>query len=88
MILIGAVPTLEIPPLFLLTGNRAVKGWYSGTSMDSQETLAFDERGLLARESARGVRTHVERQGAIPCGDHNWKLNAPQSSLRHFVPTR
>jgi D-arabinose 1-dehydrogenase-like Zn-dependent alcohol dehydrogenase len=22
-------------------GNRSVKGWYSGTSMDSQETLGF-----------------------------------------------
>lgn len=41
MLLIGAVPTLEIPPIFLLTGNRSVKGWYSGVAMDSQETLAF-----------------------------------------------
>jgi D-arabinose 1-dehydrogenase-like Zn-dependent alcohol dehydrogenase len=41
MMLIGAVPTLEISPLFLLLGSRAVKGWYSGTSIDSQDTLAF-----------------------------------------------
>jgi D-arabinose 1-dehydrogenase-like Zn-dependent alcohol dehydrogenase len=52
MMLIGAVPSLEIPPLFLLTGNRAVKGWYSGTSMDSQETLAFS--------SLSGVRSMNE----------------------------
>ena len=43
MMLIGAVPSLEIPPLFLLMGNRSVKGWYSGVSMDSQETLAFSQ---------------------------------------------
>jgi D-arabinose 1-dehydrogenase-like Zn-dependent alcohol dehydrogenase len=38
---IGAVPTLEVSPLFLLNGCRSVKGWYSGTSIDSQDTLAF-----------------------------------------------
>lgn len=41
MMLIGAVPTLEVSPLFLLTGSRSVKGWYSGTSIDSEDTLAF-----------------------------------------------
>ena len=25
----------------LLTGRQSVKGWYSGTSIDSQDTLAF-----------------------------------------------
>jgi D-arabinose 1-dehydrogenase-like Zn-dependent alcohol dehydrogenase len=24
--------------------NRSVKGWYSGTSIDSQDTLAFSKR--------------------------------------------
>ena len=27
--------------LLLLMGRRSVKGWYSGTAMDSQDTLAF-----------------------------------------------
>jgi D-arabinose 1-dehydrogenase-like Zn-dependent alcohol dehydrogenase len=39
--IIGAVPTLEVPSLQLLTLRQSVKGWYSGTSIDSQETLAF-----------------------------------------------
>jgi D-arabinose 1-dehydrogenase-like Zn-dependent alcohol dehydrogenase len=30
--------------LFLLTGNRSIKGWYSGTSIDSEDTLAFSAR--------------------------------------------
>jgi D-arabinose 1-dehydrogenase-like Zn-dependent alcohol dehydrogenase len=25
-------------------GNRTVKGWYSGTAIDSQDTLAFSAR--------------------------------------------
>jgi D-arabinose 1-dehydrogenase-like Zn-dependent alcohol dehydrogenase len=41
LMIIGAVPTLEVPALFLLGGCRSVKGWNSGTSIDSQETLNF-----------------------------------------------
>jgi D-arabinose 1-dehydrogenase-like Zn-dependent alcohol dehydrogenase len=41
MMLIGAVLTLEISPIFLLLASRSVKGWYSGTSIDSQDTLEF-----------------------------------------------
>ena len=41
MLVIGAVPSLEVNPLFLLGGCRSVKGWYSGTSIDSQDTLRF-----------------------------------------------
>jgi D-arabinose 1-dehydrogenase-like Zn-dependent alcohol dehydrogenase len=39
--IIGAVPSLDVPPLQLLGGRQSVKGWYSGTSIDSQDTLAF-----------------------------------------------
>lgn len=38
---IGAAPSLTVNPGFLLGGRRAVKGWYSGTSIDSEDTLAF-----------------------------------------------
>ena len=38
---IGAIPSLEVPALQLLLRSQSVKGWYSGTSIDSQETLAF-----------------------------------------------
>jgi len=41
LMVIGAVQSMTIPPLFLLTGRRAVKGWYSGTAKDSQDTLDF-----------------------------------------------
>ena len=41
LMIIGAVPSLEVPPLQLLGGRQSVKGWYSGTSIDSQDTLAF-----------------------------------------------
>jgi len=41
MILLGAAESMEVSPLLLLMGSRSVKGWYSGTSIDSQDTLAF-----------------------------------------------
>jgi D-arabinose 1-dehydrogenase-like Zn-dependent alcohol dehydrogenase len=41
MLVIGAVGSLEVDPLFLLNGCRSVRGWYSGTSIDSQDTLRF-----------------------------------------------
>ncbi len=39
--IVGAVPTLEVPALQMLLKSQQVKGWYSGTSLDSQDTLAF-----------------------------------------------
>jgi D-arabinose 1-dehydrogenase-like Zn-dependent alcohol dehydrogenase len=44
MLLIGAVPSMQVSPLFLLSGNRSIKGWYAGVSIDSQDTLAFSAR--------------------------------------------
>jgi D-arabinose 1-dehydrogenase-like Zn-dependent alcohol dehydrogenase len=41
MMVIGAAPSLTVSPLFLLRGKRAIKGWYSGTAVDSQDTLKF-----------------------------------------------
>jgi D-arabinose 1-dehydrogenase-like Zn-dependent alcohol dehydrogenase len=32
---------LEVPAFLLLAGRRSVAGWYSGTSIDSQDTLSF-----------------------------------------------
>ena len=41
LMVLGAADTLETSPLLLLMGKRSIQGWYSGTSIDSQDTLAF-----------------------------------------------
>ncbi len=41
LFIIGAVPSLTVPPLQLLGRRQAVKGWYSGLAIDSQDTLEF-----------------------------------------------
>jgi D-arabinose 1-dehydrogenase-like Zn-dependent alcohol dehydrogenase len=53
LIILGAADApLEVPGLFLITGRRSVMGWYSGTSIDSQDTLRFS---VLT-----GVRSMIE----------------------------
>jgi D-arabinose 1-dehydrogenase-like Zn-dependent alcohol dehydrogenase len=44
LLIVGAAESMQVSPLSLLTGCRSVKGWYSGTSIDSQDTLAFSLR--------------------------------------------
>jgi D-arabinose 1-dehydrogenase-like Zn-dependent alcohol dehydrogenase len=44
LLMVGAAESLQVSPIALLMGCRSVKGWYSGTSIDSQDTLAFSLR--------------------------------------------
>src|SRR5437899_1073375 len=44
LLVIGAPELLQLTPVVLIGGCRSVKGWYSGTSIDSQDTLAFSMR--------------------------------------------
>ena len=39
--ILGAAGPVEVSPGFLITGRRSLMGWYSGTSIDSQDTLSF-----------------------------------------------
>ena len=90
MLVIGAAPSMQVSPLFLLTGCRSVKGWYSGTSIDSEDTLAFSARTGVrsmnevypARKSPRRLRTHAERQSAISRRADDGKVGRPGNFSR------
>jgi D-arabinose 1-dehydrogenase-like Zn-dependent alcohol dehydrogenase len=41
LLVLGAADPMEVSPISLIMGRRAIEGWYSGTSIDAQETLAF-----------------------------------------------
>ena len=41
LLIVGAAESIEVSPVGLLSGCRSVKGWYSGTSIDSEDTLSF-----------------------------------------------
>jgi D-arabinose 1-dehydrogenase-like Zn-dependent alcohol dehydrogenase len=44
LLIVGAAESMQVSPVALLMGCRSVKGWYSGTAIDSQDTLAFSVR--------------------------------------------
>jgi D-arabinose 1-dehydrogenase-like Zn-dependent alcohol dehydrogenase len=41
LIVIGAAGPIEVDPILLISGQRAVQGWYSGVAADSEDTLKF-----------------------------------------------
>jgi len=42
LIIVGAsMQPVEVPPLALIPGRRSIRGWPSGTAMDSEDTLPF-----------------------------------------------
>jgi D-arabinose 1-dehydrogenase-like Zn-dependent alcohol dehydrogenase len=47
MMIIGAVPSLTVDPFELLLKRAAVRGWYSGTAVDSEDTLLFSARNAI-----------------------------------------
>ena len=44
LLIVGAAESMQVSPMSLLMGRRSVKGWYSGTAIDSQDTLMFSLR--------------------------------------------
>jgi len=41
LVVIGAAGPIPVNPILLISGQRSIKGWYSGESIDSQDTLNF-----------------------------------------------
>jgi Zn-dependent alcohol dehydrogenases len=47
LVVIGAAGPMTVDTIALLSLQRSIKGWYSGTSIDSEDTLKFSaERGV------------------------------------------
>ncbi len=47
MLVIGAVGTFAVDTLELLRKRASLKGWYSGTSVDSEDTLLFSQQNKV-----------------------------------------
>jgi D-arabinose 1-dehydrogenase-like Zn-dependent alcohol dehydrogenase len=52
MVIGVASEPIEVTPVQLITGSRAIQGYVSGTPTDSEDTLAFAE--------LTGVRARIE----------------------------
>jgi alcohol dehydrogenase len=48
MMVIGAVGALTVNSLDLLAKRASVRGWYSGTAIDSEDTLRFSQLNGIA----------------------------------------
>ena len=40
-LIVGAAMSMQISPIQLLSKSQSIKGWYSGTSIDSEDALSF-----------------------------------------------
>ncbi len=80
LIVVGASPDpVEASPFALIGGNRVVAGHASGTSMDSQDTLAFS--------SLTGVRPRIETMPLERAGEAYERMMAGDARFRMVLTT-
>ena len=73
-LVVGAAGDLTVSPLLLILGKRPVKGWYSGTSIDSEDALGFS---LL-----NGVRSMNEVYPLEKVGDAYQRMMSGKARFR------
>jgi D-arabinose 1-dehydrogenase-like Zn-dependent alcohol dehydrogenase len=80
IIVVGAPhEALQVPALVLIGGRRAVAGWYSGTSIDSQDTLAFS--------SLTGVKPMIEEYPLERAADAFERMMSGEARFRVVLTT-
>jgi D-arabinose 1-dehydrogenase-like Zn-dependent alcohol dehydrogenase len=75
MMVIGAVPSIPFSPLQLLGKRQSIKGWYSGTSIDSQDTLAFSvQTGVRSMNEAYPLEKADEGYQRMMSGEARFRV--------------
>ncbi len=75
VIIVGAdAAKLEVSPLQLIPGRRSVRGWPSGTAMDSEDALNFS--------SLAGVRPTIEEFPLARAGEAYERMMANEARFR------
>jgi len=75
LVVIGAAQALQVSPLLLLMGRRSVKGWYSGTAMDSQDTLAFSvQSGVRSMNEVLPLEKAAEAYQRMESGKARFRM--------------
>jgi len=75
LLVLGAAGSFETSPLLLITGRRAIEGWYSGTSIDSQETLAFSvQSGVRSMNEAYPLERAAEAYERMASGGARFRV--------------
>jgi D-arabinose 1-dehydrogenase-like Zn-dependent alcohol dehydrogenase len=75
MVLGAAGEAVEAQPLTLIMGRRAVEGWYSGTSIDAEETLAFSaQAGVRSMNEAYPLERAAEAYDRTMSGKARFRV--------------
>ncbi|MBX3411460.1 MAG: alcohol dehydrogenase catalytic domain-containing protein [Pirellulales bacterium] len=76
LFVVGAAPeTVDAPPLTLIMGRRAIEGWYSGTSIDAQDTLSFSaQSGVRSRNEVFPLEQAAEAYERMISGKARFRV--------------
>jgi D-arabinose 1-dehydrogenase-like Zn-dependent alcohol dehydrogenase len=80
LLVVGAAPdAIEVSPLDLISGRRSILGWPSGTSSDSEDTLAFS--------SLNGIRPMIETMPLERAAEAYERMMSGDARFRMVVTT-
>jgi D-arabinose 1-dehydrogenase-like Zn-dependent alcohol dehydrogenase len=75
LIVLGAAGPMEVSPILLIMGRRSVEGWYSGTSIDSQDTLTFSvQSGVRSMNEAYPLERAAEAFDRMMSGKARFRV--------------
>jgi D-arabinose 1-dehydrogenase-like Zn-dependent alcohol dehydrogenase len=76
LMVLGAADTpLDASPIVLIMGRRSIEGWYSGTSIDAQETLAFSvQSGVRSMNEAYPLERAAEAYDRMLSGNARFRV--------------
>ena len=74
MVIGAAFDAIEVTPFQLISGSRALQGWWSGTPADSEDTLAFSE--------LTGVRAMIETYPLEKAGEAYARMMSGNATFR------
>lgn len=76
LMVLGAADTaIEASPLVLIMGRRAIEGWYSGTSIDAEDTLAFSAHsGVRSMNEAYPLERAAEAYDRMMSGKARFRV--------------
>jgi D-arabinose 1-dehydrogenase-like Zn-dependent alcohol dehydrogenase len=75
LMVLGAAGPMETSPLLLLSARRSIEGWYSGTSIDAQDTLAFSvQSGVRSMNEAYPLERAAEAYDRMASGKARFRV--------------
>src|SRR5688500_2528304 len=75
LMVLGATESMETSPIQLIMGRRSIEGWYSGTSIDSEETLAFSiQSGVRPMNEAYPLEQAAEAYERMMSGQARFRV--------------